>query len=331
MIPPFAFNGVVRLTRVGTAYLVFTVFVGFAALNTGNNALYIGLSFMLGALIVSGVASKSGLRSVAVNLDHVGQVWAGKPARAAFRILNRSRIWSARDVVVASPHLSQPLLIGLLSRNSSLERDAQLEFDRRGRRRLGHVDLYTRFPFGLFLKKRRIAVDMEVVVLPRLFDRQILRRNVTDDPGEVESSHRPGAGSDVYAFRDFVRGDSTRHVHWKKSASVGRWITKQPELETGETVTVVVDPTLPVASSEDQFEEMISEAATYIRDALEAHRHVTLELPELTLRADPFGSPLPLYQALALLEFRRDPWLRKHGKRAILFSLSRGQHETRIA
>ena len=39
----FPFNGVVRLTRIGTTYVLFTIVIGFAALNTGNNALYIAL------------------------------------------------------------------------------------------------------------------------------------------------------------------------------------------------------------------------------------------------------------------------------------------------
>ena len=33
---------------IGIGFCIFTVFVGFAAINTGNNALYIALSFMLG-------------------------------------------------------------------------------------------------------------------------------------------------------------------------------------------------------------------------------------------------------------------------------------------
>ena len=48
MSPSFAFDGVVRLTKVGTSYVLFTIVIGFAALNTGNNALYIGLTFLLG-------------------------------------------------------------------------------------------------------------------------------------------------------------------------------------------------------------------------------------------------------------------------------------------
>ncbi|HEY5611874.1 MAG TPA: hypothetical protein VIL97_11765, partial [Thermoanaerobaculia bacterium] len=74
----FEYDGVVRFTRIGAGYLVFTFVVGFAALNTGNNSLYIALSFMLGALILSGIASKGGLESIAVELVSLDEAWAGR-------------------------------------------------------------------------------------------------------------------------------------------------------------------------------------------------------------------------------------------------------------
>src|SRR6266568_5220080 len=77
---PWQFNGVVRLTKIGISFIIFTVCAGFAAINTGNNALYIGLSFMLGALMLSGIASKGGLKHLRVDFDSVEEAWAGRPA-----------------------------------------------------------------------------------------------------------------------------------------------------------------------------------------------------------------------------------------------------------
>ena len=52
----WTFDGVVRLTRIGSTYVIFTIVIGFAALNTGNNALYMVLALMFSVLILSGVA-----------------------------------------------------------------------------------------------------------------------------------------------------------------------------------------------------------------------------------------------------------------------------------
>ncbi|MGZ8868124.1 MAG: hypothetical protein ACXW2P_07245, partial [Thermoanaerobaculia bacterium] len=102
---PWTFDGVVRLTRIGSSYILFTIIIGFAALNTGNNALYIGLTFMLGCLLLSGMASKGGLKHLEVTVTEPGDAWAGQPARATLIITNNSRLWNVRDVVITAPDL----------------------------------------------------------------------------------------------------------------------------------------------------------------------------------------------------------------------------------
>ena len=53
-------------TRAGWCFFALVMGVGFAALNTGNNLLYLVLSLMLSFLILSGAFSESALRGVCV-------------------------------------------------------------------------------------------------------------------------------------------------------------------------------------------------------------------------------------------------------------------------
>src|SRR5512138_1377651 len=46
-----------EMTREGTVYLILVLVIGIAALNTGNNLLFVVLATMLAAVVVSGVAS----------------------------------------------------------------------------------------------------------------------------------------------------------------------------------------------------------------------------------------------------------------------------------
>src|SRR6266550_7780544 len=92
----FEFEGVVRLTRIGTTFVIFTIVIGFAAINTGNNALYIALSFMLGCLLLSGIASKGGLKQLHVEFGNVHEPWAGRAAEGTLQITNRSLVWNVR-------------------------------------------------------------------------------------------------------------------------------------------------------------------------------------------------------------------------------------------
>lgn len=319
--PTFAFDGVVRLTKVGTSYVLFTVVIGFAALNTGNNALYIGLTFLLGCLLLSGVASKGGLKHLRVEFAAIGQPWVGRPAHGVLRLHNDSRIWNVRDVVISAVEL-EPVLVPIVMRRSTLEVPVTLHFERRGIVNVNRLDFYTRYPFGFFLKKRRVRISGEVVVFPRLLDGQ-RDRHMMESTGDGEvATNQIGAGGEVHSFREYVRGDSLRHVAWKKSASLGRWIIKQTEAEASKSVHVVLDPFKPRGTSDEAFEEMISEAATYIFLAVKGGMEVVLSLPRVTLHTKD-DDATSLLRALALIEAAHEPFAIPYERNAVVFSVGR--------
>ena len=326
----FEFNGVVRLTRVGTTYVLATVVLAVAALNTGNNSLYIAVSFMLGSLLLSGVASKGGLKSIDVAIAGIDEAWVGRPADGALRVRNRSRIWNVRDVVVTSPDLEKPVFLPVLRRRSEQTVPATFLFRRRGIAHLAALDSYTRYPFGFFLKKRRVKISSEVVVFPALLP-DGARERFRAITGEQSASNRPGIGTEIHSFREFVRGDSLRHVYWKKSASIGRWIMKQTELDAGRALQVVVDPYKPRTASDEAFEEMISAAATLIFHAARRGLDVTLSMPRVTLHARESHNAAPLFHALALLEPVYEPLFQPLDRDAVLFSISGGGHDAKSA
>jgi uncharacterized protein (DUF58 family) len=320
----FSFNGVVRLTRIGTTFIIFTVVIGFAALNTGNNPLYIGLTFMLGALLLSGLASKGGLKHLEVALEDVGEAWVGRPADAVLRVSNGSRIWNVRDVVVVSDDMAAPVLVPLLARRSNERVHVPLVFRRRGRVELNTVDLYTRYPFGFFLKKRRVKIRGEMIVFPRLLDEEVQRERLRPTTGEQASANRPGMGSEIHSFRDFAEGDSFRHINWKKSASVGRWIVKQTDLDAARAVHVVVDPYRPPGTSDDEFEYMVSEAATFIHHVLQRGVDVILQMPRVTMRSKEGQGAHTMFRALALLDPAHEPVHQTVDRSTIVFALRGG-------
>lgn len=320
---PFEFDGVVRFTRIGATYLLFTMVVAVAALNTGNNALYIGVSLMLGCLLLSGIASKGGLKHLEITVESIDEVWAMRPANGVVRVRNRSRIWNVRDVVITAPELAEPVLIPIIRRRDELQTIATFLFRRRGMVHLTAFDAYTRYPFGFFFKKRRISLHGEVIVYPRVSGEEVAREKFRPLTGESSTANRPGAGTELHSFREYVRGDSLRHVAWKKSASLGRWIMKQTDLEAARVVHVVVDTYKPRGVSEDDFEEMISDVATFIHDAIGRGLDVVLSLPRITLRAREAQSGMPLFRALALVEPTFEPVHQSLERNSILFAVRR--------
>lgn len=328
---PFAFQGVVRFTKIGTTYLGATIVLAVSAVNTGNNALYIGVALMLGSLLLSGIASRGGLKHLSVEITGLSEAWAGRPAAGILRVYNSSRLWNVRDVVLSSDALAEPVLIPILPRRRTVEAPAMFLFRRRGLARVQAVDSYTRYPFGFFLKKRRLRVDGEVVVYPEILSDvtppELFRANV----GEQTAQNRPGPGSDIHSYREYVPGDSLRHVHWKKSASLGRWIMKQTDAEASQAVHVIVDPLHPIGASDDDFEHMIASAATFIYHAAKQGLDVTLALPRVTLHSRGHETAVPLFRALALLEAIREPVALLVERNSVVFSIRGGRHDAKSA
>jgi uncharacterized protein (DUF58 family) len=81
-----------EITREGVGYLALTLLIAIAALNTGNNLLFIVVATMLGAVLVSGVVSAvmiGGLEA-GVHLPH--HVFAGQSYSGAVLLHNRRRL-----------------------------------------------------------------------------------------------------------------------------------------------------------------------------------------------------------------------------------------------
>lgn len=80
-----------EVTRVGIIYMVGVVLIAIAALNTGNNLLYIIVATLLGAILISGVASAVVLRALELDVRLPEHVFAGQPVAAKALIRNPRR------------------------------------------------------------------------------------------------------------------------------------------------------------------------------------------------------------------------------------------------
>ncbi len=80
-----------EVTREGLVYLGLTLVIGVAALNTGNNLLFIVVAAMLGAVLVSGVVSAIMIGGLEIVLHLPHHVFAGQNYAGA--VLLRNRRW----------------------------------------------------------------------------------------------------------------------------------------------------------------------------------------------------------------------------------------------
>jgi uncharacterized protein (DUF58 family) len=92
-----------EVTRAGIVYVIATLLIGIAALNTGNNLLYIVVAAMLAAILVSGIVSALVLRDLQLDVRLPEHVFAGRPVLGRILLLNpRQRMPSFSIHVVPS-------------------------------------------------------------------------------------------------------------------------------------------------------------------------------------------------------------------------------------
>lgn len=79
-----------EVTRAGLVYIGITVVIGIAAINTGNNLLYIVVAALLSAILISGIASALVLRHLELDVHLPEHVFAGRPMLSRVLLRNVS-------------------------------------------------------------------------------------------------------------------------------------------------------------------------------------------------------------------------------------------------
>jgi uncharacterized protein (DUF58 family) len=91
-----------EVTRAGVVYALVTLVIGIAALNTGNNLLYIVVAAMLAAILVSGVVSAWVLRKLELDIRLPEHVFAGRVVQGRIVIRNPRHMLPSFSIRVIS-------------------------------------------------------------------------------------------------------------------------------------------------------------------------------------------------------------------------------------
>jgi uncharacterized protein (DUF58 family) len=257
--------------------------VGFAALNTGNNLLYMVLALMLAFLVLSGVLSEAALRGIRVRRRVPGEVFAQRDARVLLEIHNDQKRAVAFAVVVedrAEDESGEDRAAGRcfalrVAPGTREVRSYGLRADRRGELQLHGYVVFTRFPFGLFSKSLLIEDPEAVLVYPAI-DRlpPPVELDEEDHSGDTRAWEASGSSPVASGLRSFAPGDPRRRIHWRASSRAGSLMVRDLECEVDQEVCVHL-PTegRPGAG----FEHRVRRAASEVVTLLEAGRRVGLD------------------------------------------------------
>ena len=91
-----------EVTKVGVVYVLVTLVIGIAALNTANNLLYLVVAAMLAAILVSGVVSALVLRGLELEVRLPEHVFAGQPVVGRIVLRNPRRFLPSFSIRVVA-------------------------------------------------------------------------------------------------------------------------------------------------------------------------------------------------------------------------------------
>ncbi len=226
----------IRFTRFGWSYILFSLAVGAAAINTGNNLLYLMLGLLLGFIILSGLLSDSCLWGLGWEIHPSGDFYAGQ--RAELDLMAQKNgfpgVLVQMDLNWDPEATSRALLPYIARRGRAFQRLAFVPRSR-GMLNLKGIRLSTRFPFGLFEKSHSFPTQKSWVVYPSV---QMLSRDILRSSGVLQADQpagRRGQGSIPLDLREFQMGDPGKRIHWKSSAKRGRWMVSEMEEESNST------------------------------------------------------------------------------------------------
>lgn len=265
-----------KFTREGKYFLGITLGVGFAAINTGNNLLYLLLGMMLSLIIVSGVMSELSLRTLTVKRRLPARAQVGRSHLVEIEVYNnKSRVPSyaieVEDLRAGQPADKRCFFLKISPRSTQIAAYRRTPL-KRGLERHTGFRIATRFPFGLFEKSREVESPDELVIYPAVDPVRLPQRGHGETAGDAGPLGR-GAGEEIYALRPMRQGDDPRDIYWRKCTVPGHLVLRERAREMRHEVDLVVDnirqpippdddsdTTLPGA---DQFERRIREVASF--------------------------------------------------------------------
>jgi len=233
-----------KFTREGKFFVGITLGVGFAAINTGNNLLYLLLGMLLALIIVSGLMSELSLRDLTVVRRLPLRAQVGRPHLVEIEVFNHKGRVPSYAIEVEDLRAGQPAdkrcFFLKISPKSAQVAAYRRTPAKRGRDKHVGFRIATRFPFGLFEKSREVPAEGELIIYPAVDPVQLPALMAGRHAGGDASFGR-GHGDDYLGLKLLRDGEDPRDVHWRKSASVGQLVMRERAREARPDVILPLD------------------------------------------------------------------------------------------
>lgn len=277
----------IKITRQGKIFILVTVGVGVAAINTANNLLFLVLGFMLSLIVISGILSEMVLRRIEIRRKLPTLPWAGEPCPIEITVKNLKPIPS---YCLEIQDLSSNFVINRrcfflkVSGKKSQSTTYHCVFPRRGTYHFTGYKVITRFPFSLFAKSYFYESPDDFVVAPRRVPPRRPPESERDRGEDTRGRDADRLDPEPALVHPYHPGDDVRRINWKLSARRDRLMITEGMRQSRQQLNILFDdrlaperfrgssaryPTMPdrmmkqvEAIAREAFEDVVDEVAS---------------------------------------------------------------------
>ena len=238
------------------------------------------------ALLLLSVPFLLGAHDYGIRLELAkDRVVAGSEVTGSLDIVNRSTRVALPGVVdipvgAGLVEVHVPLLRGGVDHRESLAISAH----RRGVIQVGPMTVGRGDPVGILRREHAWPGVQHIYVHPVTVPIPSTSAGLVRDLEGAPTSDIVDADLSFHALREYVPGDSYRHVHWKSTAKTGVLMVRQYEETRHSRIAVILDLAMPGYASDDEFEMAVSAAASLgvqgVRDGRDVLVSASADIPE---------------------------------------------------
>ncbi|WP_297887014.1 DUF58 domain-containing protein [Sulfurihydrogenibium sp.] len=211
----YSYPSVIKITKAGWIYILTTVFIGFAAVNTNNNLLFFIVSAFLSFMGLSGFFGKRNIENLQIDLDFPEEIFSNREFVLKVKLKNNKKFLSSFliEVILEDKSVLFPVV------DTEDEKNINFLVSKRGLLEINSVKICSVFPFNFFIRCKTLKVDYKKFVYPepKKYPLYFTYSELSKKKGET-TSENIGYEGDFLGVRDYTLTTPIKYIDWKSSA-----------------------------------------------------------------------------------------------------------------
>jgi uncharacterized protein (DUF58 family) len=303
------------ITTEGWWFIIFTIGVGVAAINTGVSLLYLVFAMLPSLIVISGILLELSFRKLDVERILPPAVFCSETFEAETVLINRKAIMSTysvsfEEIPEGEGNLFRMQTVPYAMRvppNSRASIRYNAVANKRGLLHLKGIVIKSIYPFGFFYKRMAIQCEDKILVYPKIIP---LPSNILPPGSEIQHILRRISplligDEDFRGLKEYRDGENPRRIHWALSAKHNKILVREMEKKRAGRILVLLDKRILQKSAKwlDNFEDAVSLAASVLYHANEQGYETALIIPDKNGNrlVEPAQGKQHLYRMLEIL------------------------------